>query len=353
MKDTKQNGVSLAMTKQPVWLLCFLLLVGATGFHHVAFSRLRFTTSTHQSSSNVVVVDLSTPVFIELTDAFGMMYNGNVPVLIERALTKDHDGGRMISIKTLKYTNPARLGDQVSVNVQPSKKKGKGSYSAKLTATNNRENGPPVTISSGTSITVSNGESNDNDEKSTTIVTTSWNGKEKLFVSCFKLWPDEMGDLSSTRMALPTRTLFNVLERGRSNMLGGPEVLAQSAQSAVHYYVARVTDYQLSFIDTSLLTSRKGNKPWVRVSTTVTPVGSQMLDFDQQVSLALDDTITADTVPCDGSTSYCYTVAPNNTGDCKLFNDVLLARCCVTVACVDAVSGVPAILPTEIQTLLL
>ena len=156
---------------------------------------------------------------------------------------------------------------------------------------------------------------------------------------------------SSLKMALPTRTLFNLLERGRSNMLGGPEVLAQSAQSAVHYYVARVTDYQLSFIDTSILTNSKSHNPWVRVSTTVTPVGSQMLDFDQQVSLALDNT-AADAAPCPGSSGYCYTVVPNSGGDCKLFADVLLARCCVTVACVDALSGVPAILPSEIKMLL-
>ena len=328
---------------------CFLLVVGVTvGFiQQSAFSRLHSTSMIHQSSINIDTdVDLSTPVFIELTDAFGMMYNGNVPVLIERALTKENSKGRMISIKTLKYTNPARLGDLVSVNVQPSKK-GKGTYSAKVTATNNRDDVPPVTISSATSIIVSNSENDDKVDQAT----TSWNGQEKLFVSCFKLWPDELGDQSSLKMALPTRTLFNLLERGRSNMLGGPEVLAQSAQSAVHYYVARVTDYQLSFIDTSILTNSKSHNPWVRVSTTVTPVGSQMLDFDQQVSLALDNT-AADAAPCPGSSGYCYTVVPNSGCDCKLFADVLLARCCVTVACVDALSGVPAILPSEIKMLL-
>ena len=326
----------------------FLLLVGATGFQSLAFSRSRSTLFALDADVNV---DLSIPVFIELTDAFGMMYNGNVPVLIERALTKGNDGRRMVSIKTLKYTNPARLGDQVCVNIQPSKKGKAFCYSAKLTAINSRSDAP-VTISSATSVIVSNGNGDDK-EVQPTVASTSWSGKEKLFVSCFKLWPDEMGDLSSLRMALPTRTLFNLLERGRSNMLGGPEVLAQSAESAVHYYVARVSDYQLSFVDTSLLTSCKGNNPWVQVSTTVTPVGSQLLDFDQQVSLILDDT-TADTAPRHGSSGYCYTVAPNSSGDGRILpTDVLLAKCCVTVACVDAVSGVPAILPTEIQTLLL
>ena len=323
---------------------------------------MRSTTATTE------VEVLITPVFIELTDAFQMLYNGNVPMLIERAIVAGSNTNRMISVKTLKFTNPARLGDLLEVSVQPSKKG--GGFTAKL-VTMSSVNQLSVAIASATSVVIAAG-ADMNEVVNEASTDTPLPATGKIFVSCFRLWPDELGDMSAAHTALPTRTVFNLLERGRSNVLGGPQVLAQSASSALHYYVARVSDYKLSFVVTPSLrphprttqsdtthpatvqsgtvqsgTVQSGTQSevWVKVYTTVTPIGAQLLDFDQQIVL------------CGRAQTYragepCYTVSDMATDTASSMGKVL-AQARVTVACVDAVSGGPATVPSDIQALLL
>jgi acyl-CoA thioesterase FadM len=255
-----------------------------------------------------------------------------------------------VSVKTLKFTNPARLGDLLEVSVQPSKKAG-GGFTAKLVASSSVDQ-QPVAIASATSVMIATGiVANEKEEElyTNTLLSTT----DKVFVSCFRLWPDEMVcDMSSPHAALPTRTVFNLLERGRSNMLGGPQVLAQSASAALHYYVARVSDYRLSFVDTVLLSQSHGRaqpEVWVKVYTTVTPVGAQLLDFDQQIVLCEGRPPTQD---ASQDASHCYAVRGMTAETGGVGKVVQLARARVTVACVDAVSGSPALLPPEIQALL-
>ena len=196
-------------------------------------------------------------VYIENTDAFGMLNNGNIPVMFERTLSKTllSNSGRMIGFKVLKYTKPARLGERLIVHSKPSKKSNNGfTLTVKLSSSNNEEyeEGQKNDTSSGTSIASATGvkfkkEVNLKDEdfslQSSSIPLNFNDGK--VFKSTFRLWADELGVPSSVTdahgsnqlvMYLPTRTVFNLLERGRSDMLGGPAVLASSAASSVHYY---------------------------------------------------------------------------------------------------------------------
>jgi acyl-CoA thioesterase FadM len=288
----------------------------------------------------VVVVDddvpaFSTDVFIEHTDAFQMMLNTHVPTFIERALMNRNENlkGRVTGIKTLKYKTPGRLGDTVDVTVHASKKH-PGAFNAKVIA-----NGAQA-IAAATSVTfsASNTATQELPPPQQLAAPPSWDDAGKLFVSAFKLWPEEM-PTQHQQLPISTATIFNLFERGRSNMLGGPRALAQSQSAAVHYYVARVTDYTLLPVSQPTGEDRLG--AWAKVYTTVTLVGTQLLDFDQRITL-LPAHSPHPLRPTAVASGYAYCV-DTQAGAAGLRGnpETLLAQARFTIASVSAGSGEP------------
>jgi acyl-CoA thioesterase FadM len=164
-------------------------------------------------------------VYIELTDAFGMLYNSNIPLLMERALAKTlNKHGRVINAKTIKFRKPARLGDSLELSIKPSKKD--DVFTVKVSSIISWGSTDRDEIASATGVRLgclpycAEG------------INLSAIDDKKLFSSKFRVWDDELGPGNM----LTTKTIFNLFERCRTDALGGPRELAASAADTVHFY---------------------------------------------------------------------------------------------------------------------
>lgn len=103
-------------------------------------------------------------------------------------------------------------------------------------------------------------------------------------ISEFDIYEDELHhDL------LSTKTVFNLMERARTNILGGPDRLLALSAKGCNIVVARVSDYSLCL---------KPSTMNVRVSSTTSMMMDSVLNFDQEIS-ALDGKLLAQaTISC-------------------------------------------------------
>lgn len=223
------------------------------------------------------------PAYIESTDAFGVVFYSTYPVLLERALgtATNAIGARLKSVKTMRFKRPARLGDRLVFACQES-----GS----------------VTCSNSVS-----GEELFSARKAELcrgIVSAEAaplrDVRFRVHVSEYAVFPDEMQGCDGSA-ALTTRTVFNLFERARTDVLGGPASLMSAVSSSdSHVFVARISDYAL-VSDPPL----SGAHLSLSVVSHTVPISHAAVDFFQQIEL----------------------------------NGLLVARATVTCCCVDAASG--------------
>jgi acyl-CoA thioesterase FadM len=90
---------------------------------------------------------------------------------------------------------------------------------------------------------------------------------------------------------MTTKTVFNLFERARTDILGGPKVLAESSSSSsidddiIKYYVGRITDYSyVNDLPKSTIQDLEKGPVDICVLTQCIQVGDSMCDFQQQIS---------------------------------------------------------------------
>ena len=241
-------------------------------------------------------------VYIESTDAFGMMFYTNFPILVERALVAESgtSSGMLTSFKEMKFRNPARLGDTLTLTCS----------NAKVTCSNQK--GDDVFVATKAALGVRGvGHLKDIElDKELTAV-------QKMVR--FKLWPDELSESSRSEefpddftsgsgLFVPTRTIFNLFERGRTEALGGPHMLAEAQASKTHVYVARINDFSATL---GVVLDPRSSE--VYVVSNIKPVGLSIVEFSQAIVCARSEAVVARAkITC---------VAVNSdTGDIASFN---------------------------------
>lgn len=263
------------------------------------------------------------PVYIESTDAFGVMYYANYPVMLERSLSNYVGYNvKMLSAKIMKYKQPAKLGDIVSFKISVSSR---GRINAIATCKSNISN---TELFSCKDITWQPLTSVDAMVQGGLASPVSVVDGVRVHSFVYQVWPDEFGPDHT----LTTGTVFNLFERARSDILGGPSALAELFKSTTHVYVTRVSDFEslwtgpLPLSATKTLPALGGCR--IAVFTQAVPMGSGLINFIQQAALA-----DADSKP--GSSSQEETDISSTIN----IRDTLLARAQVLCAAVDSTSG--------------
>jgi acyl-CoA thioesterase FadM len=189
-----------------------------------------------------------------------MMFYSNFLVLTERSLVAQGGSGVLSSLGEMKLKIPARLGDLLQIDCE----------GGKVTCRNQR--GEDVFIAKQAIL----GQRRCNEVSDESF--------EKLplvqHVSRYNLFLDEI----SSEHFLPTRTIFNLFERGRTDVLGGPDQLAGAALARNHVYVARIKDFRASL--SSFPTSAQ-----VLVVSQTHGMGNTIVDFVQQIICPESETV--------------------------------------------------------------
>ena len=165
-------------------------------------------------------------VYIEDTDAMGVMLNSEYPRQMERALPA---GDKVFGCKALKYLKPAELGDKLKWTAASGRKAG----TFKVTC---EREGDEVAIFIATGVVSTALQDGD----------VSGGVPDTPHSSSFVVIGDELCAFTGQ---LHTRTVFNLFERGRTDILGGGKGLKtmMNASSGIEsVVVARVSDYRLS-----------------------------------------------------------------------------------------------------------
>ena len=225
-------------------------------------------------------------VYIEHTDAFQIMYNSNYPCITERCLSSQHKdkARRMTKSKTMKFLKPAVLGDSIDFIATPGRA---DSLSVTAYRTRNQQGEPEKgeEIFKATGVVCSEQLDGRQSHRARALDT--------CHISEFDIYDDELHhDL------LSTKTVFNLFERARTNILGGPDRLLDLSASGYNIVVARVSDYSLYSLPLSAMN--------VKVSTTTSMMMESVLNFDQEIS-SPDGTLLAQ------ATVSCLCVDPENS----------------------------------------
>lgn len=206
------------------------------------------------------------PVYIESTDAFGVAFYATYPVLLERSINQQigRADGRLRSVKLMKFRSAARLGDAMLFE---SSARG----SLRFINEETREehfNAKGVELAEHALLIHRNA-----------VVLPS----HRLHVSRHTIYPDEyQPSYERGALLLNTRTVFNLLERGRTDALGGPRRLSLAAASAGHVYVARISDFE-RISDIPREDVLQASSTEVTVLTQAELLGDTMVDFTQQL----------------------------------------------------------------------
>lgn len=246
-------------------------------------------------------------IYIESTDAFQVAYHATFPVFLERSIGNhlNRPGMRLRSIRNMKFKNPAIMGNTVQFEVD-----GDGTGAKCMDGTSMRE---LYTA------------------RKAFLLEQSWiygplrlpliADSLALHKSEYTVYPDEMQqDINNVNIRkLTTRTIFNLFERARTDLLGGPAALADLLKSDFKVYVVRITNYEL-ISDIMLSKTEKNASTFsLEVWSQIALVGKSMVDFYQQVVLVQE-------------------------GKDDLEHRVLAAAT-ITCCSIDAMSGNPAPLP--------
>jgi len=215
-----------------------------------------------------------------------MLLNSNFPVLVERSLASDSADEQLVGFRLLKLKSPGRLGDELTLDCSSSGGEQDGS---KVVCRNQAG----VEIFSATKAMVGVATVDDRQQQQEQ---QQQQPPSDSFV--FDVFPDEL----VRDGVLSTKTVFNLFERGRTSVLGGPDKLKAALAASNHVYVSRIAGYRHSL--------RPPASPRVRVDSRTTLLGDSLVDFDQAVVCA-------------------------STG-------LVLARAVVTCVSVDGRTGTPA-----------
>ena len=201
---------------------------------HLFPSSLQSTIGSTDASSIVTAIVPFDVYYIELTDAYGMMYHSNYMALIERSIiqTIARHNSRLLSteptktngiftrprtinsMKLAKFRAAARLGDVLHVEIIAADT----DLSCFDAVVYRIDEGTKEPIFSAKKVTCIH----TNTPHPSAPVTSAMRHDEAsiglpYFERTYSLWPDE---LAGTALAVPTKTIFNIFERARTDILG-------------------------------------------------------------------------------------------------------------------------------------
>ena len=205
------------------------------------------------------------PVYIESTDAFGVAFYATYPVLLERSINQlsGRTGGRLRYVKQMRFRSAARLGDAMLFESSD-----RGTLRLINEATKEE-----CFSAKGVQLV---------EDVMIAHRTADMLPSHRIHVSTHTLFHDEYHpSKDGLVLQLHTRTVFNLLERGRTDFLGGPGQLSRAAASSGHVYVARISDFErISDIPEEVSPS---SYPEVTVLSQSVMLGDSMADFVQQL----------------------------------------------------------------------
>jgi acyl-CoA thioesterase FadM len=204
-------------------------------------------------------------VYIEDTDAMGIMLNSEYPRQMERALNVT--GGRVFGFQTLKYRTPVELGDHLRWSTASGSKAGTFKVMCEREADEEI-----VCTASGV--------------RAAPVLEEGCKIHDSSYSSAFVVHEDEF--CPSSRL-LHTRTIFNFFERARTNVLGGGKHL-KALMNDASVVVARVSNY-------SLLPHAVHSKEELIVHTQLDNMGV-MSDFFQTICTKDGTPLAQATVTC-------------------------------------------------------
>lgn len=341
------------------------------------------------ATSSAVKSSFKFNTYIEYTDTFKMLFNSNYPMLVERAVNHqltttevddNHDidkhngyvtcGYRMTAAKTMKFKKKASLGDQLEFTLKEKSHKSNANAASTL----------QYDISCNR---VHNDSDNDNDNdnifqcnkaifqlnnqffNSLSLVKKKPNFLPSTHIhkSTFDIYSDELQIFTDNQnerettnqinAALSTKTIFNLFERSRTDVLGGPKKLAETADTSFHIYVARISDYQMFNHQCCVMTKSGLIIPSTvacQVLSQIELVGDSLMNFHQQIVL-FDKRPYKSIIPAVSSSEEDRLDNDNDT-DTDIDTVSVVAQAMVTCMCVDATTGDPATFSQEIKELL-
>ena len=159
-------------------------------------------------------------------------------------------------------------------------------YTTTITTDNSNDNSNTELLSAKSISLKPYNDYNNNINDITPITSSS---SYKTFSFEYKLHHDELG----INNIMTTRTVFNLFERARTDILGGPKVLAESSSSSsrttssndtIKYYVGRITDYHYCNDIPKVIVEQLDHGPIdISVITQCVQIGDSMCDFQQQI----------------------------------------------------------------------
>ncbi len=214
------------------------------------------TTNNDNDSSSVSVSSLGhdecgfisplMKVYIEDTDAYGVMYNGNYVRAYERALecvfNEDNDWF-VEKVTNHQFKNSPVLGDEFVIQGQKVDNNDDKSWNLEMKNVHDESivyNTATLTIKTSTSVSTNTTDTLEEEDLT----------PKKEYP--FHVFRDEMVSLGKNdeRMMIPCRNILNLFERSRTDSLGGPDSLRRmEMDDGIVWVVTRIDDMKVCCCD--------------------------------------------------------------------------------------------------------
>ena len=187
------------------------------------------------------------PVYLELTDAYGLLFNANYALLYSRLLPPSL---RIMAVQGMKFSKPIKLGDVVEVQV----KEGEGGgYICKASVGGEICNTATVRVEQG-------------------VILESRLGQGEHHDLAITAYADELGEKGK----LDAVSIMKWFERSRTEIIGGPAGIRRGAEENVAIVVAKAS---LDLDEGATIEAGEA----LRVTTDVTVRGGRIVIFRHEV----------------------------------------------------------------------
>ena len=213
------------------------------------------------SSSSTQSVSFTSPtfrVYIEDTDAYGVMYNGNYIRSYERAIShvprEDEDNAlwNLCKISEQKFRSSPALGEEYVIRGEQLKctetEDGSNEEIWKLQMVTDGKNGDDGEVVHNSAVATIRAPPKKLD---TTFTTASTMNLGKMFEQTIVPYHDEF-DLH-TQHHIPIRSAVNFFERSRTSFLGGPDILRRMKEEDDILWVVTAIDEGELFLDSNIV----------------------------------------------------------------------------------------------------
>ena len=161
-------------------------------------------------------------VYIEDTDAYGVLYNANYLKYFDRAIcsifAKSNEQPVVSEIRKQRFRSSPSLGENVLIQAEKMTDKEISSYCSRWNLALTSEDGEAIFNSA--ILTVRSSDDLGTCDNFIQLNSIEYHSSD----DSFQIYRDEI-DFDGVRSFLPLRSVMNLFERSRSNFLGGPDAL--------------------------------------------------------------------------------------------------------------------------------